>query len=140
MVRDNVTATTRLIDYACEACATTFIYLSSLSIYGNIVGPVVDEATSIVNPNVYGVTKYKGETMLREAPLRSLSIRLPGVIGRGSVRNWLTGVLHAAKHGRTIALYSPENKFNNAIHINDLCRFVADMVEHTAWCSGDVAT
>lgn len=140
MVRDNVTATTRLIDYACEACATTFIYLSSLSIYGDIAGPVVDETTAIVNPNVYGVTKYEGETMLREAPLRSLSIRLPGVIGRGSVRNWLTGVLTTAKQGRTITLYGPNNKFNNAIHINDLCRFVADLVKHTTWRGHDAVT
>jgi nucleoside-diphosphate-sugar epimerase len=140
MMRDNVTATARLIRYAREAGATTFIFLSSLSIYGNIVGPVVDETTSIVNPNVYGVTKYAGERMLRETPFRSLSIRLPGVLGRASVRNWLTGVLHAAKHGDTIALYNPENKFNNAIHINDLCGFAADIIENTRWSGHDAVT
>jgi UDP-glucose 4-epimerase len=140
MARDNVTATTRLIGYAREAGATTFIYLSSLSIYGDIAGPVVDETTPIVNPNVYGLTKYAGETMLREAPLRSLSIRLPGVIGRGSVRNWLTDVLNTAKYGRTITIYNPDNKFNNAVHINDLCGFVTNLVECTEWSGHDAVS
>jgi UDP-glucose 4-epimerase len=140
MVQDNVTATARLIDYAREAGAATFVYLSSLSIYGDIAGPVVDERTPIVNPDAYGVTKYAGETMLRAAPLRSLSIRLPGVIGRGSVRNWLTGVLNSAKHGHAITLYSPENTFNNAVHINDLCRFVAELVERATWGGHDAIT
>jgi nucleoside-diphosphate-sugar epimerase len=86
------------------------------------------------------VTKYQGEAMVREAPLRSLSIRLPGVIGRASVRNWLTGVVHAAKHGQTIALYNPEGPFNNAIHIDDLCRFTAHLVEHIGWNGHDAVT
>ena len=140
IIRDNVTATTRLIRYAREAGATTFVYLSSLSIYGDIAGPVVDETTPIVNPTLYGVTKYQGEAIVREAPLRSLSIRLPGVIGRASVRNWLTGVVHAAKHGQTIALYNPEGLFNNAIHIDDLCRFTAHLVEHIGWNGHDAVT
>jgi UDP-glucose 4-epimerase len=140
MIRDNVTATARLICYAREAGATTFIYLSSLSIYGDIAGPVVDEATPIVNPNLYGVTKHEGETMLRETPLRSLSLRLPGVLGRGSVRNWLTGVLHAAKRGQAIGLYNPDNEFNNAVHIDDLCKFVAELVGHPTWGGHDAIT
>ena len=78
--------------------------------------------------------------MLRAAPLRSLSLRLPGVIGRRSVRNWLTGVVDAAKHGRTIAVYNPEKPYNNAIHINDLCRFTADLVERAEWSGHDVLT
>jgi UDP-glucose 4-epimerase len=140
MIRDNVTATARLIRYAREAGATTFIYLSSLSIYGDIAGPVVDEATPIVNPNVYGVTKYEGEKMLRETSLRSLSIRLPGVLGRGSVRNWLTGVLHVAKRGQAIGLYNPDNEFNNAVHIDDLCKFVAELVGRPTWGGHDAIT
>src|SRR5262245_24162252 len=59
MTRDNVAATARLIAYAQEAKARTFIYLSSLSIYGEIAGPVVDEGTPIVNPDVYGQTKHE---------------------------------------------------------------------------------
>jgi UDP-glucose 4-epimerase len=140
LVRDNSLATTRLINYAREAQAKTFIYLSSLSIYGEIAGPVVDEETPVVNPDEYGITKYVGETTLRETPLRSLSIRLPGVIGPRSVRNWLTSVMEGAKSGRAIAIYNPQHPFNNAIHISDLCEFIAGLVTAEAWTGHDAVT
>ena len=76
MVRDNVAATTRLIGYAREAGATTFVYLSSLSIYGDIAGPVVDETTPIVNPTLYGVTEYQGEAMSARGAF-ALALDLP---------------------------------------------------------------
>jgi UDP-glucose 4-epimerase len=141
MVRDNVQATARLVDYARTAGARTFIYLSSLSIYGDIAGPVVDEMTSIVNPDAYGMTKYLGEVIIREAgaSLRSLSIRLPGVIGPGSVRNWLTSVVERARAGAEIRLFHPDALFNNAVHIHDLCRFIGNLLER-AWSGHDVVT
>src|SRR5262245_30759608 len=40
MLRDNTMATSRLLGYAAGAGAGTFIYFSSLSIYGDITGPV----------------------------------------------------------------------------------------------------
>jgi nucleoside-diphosphate-sugar epimerase len=78
--------------------------------------------------------------MLRETSLRSLSIRLPGVLGPGSVRNWLTGILHTAKREQAIEFYNPDNKFNNAVHIDDLCKFIAELVERPTWGGHDALT
>jgi UDP-glucose 4-epimerase len=135
LVRDNACATARLVDYAKAAGARTFIYFSSLSIYGEVPGPVVDEKTPIVNPDVYGMTKYLGEMMVRElpAPARSMSIRLPGVLGPSSVRNWLTGVLAAVKEGRDVSCYNPEAAYNNAVHIDDLAKFVQQLLDDQSW-------
>ena len=137
----NIGGTTRMISYARTAGAATFIYLSSLSIYGAIDGPTVDEMTPIRNPDAYGISKYRGEEMLRlEATLRSLSIRLPGVIGPGSVRNWLTSVLDAAKKGREIACYNDLYPFNNAIYINDLCDLISGTLERPVWSGHHAVT
>lgn len=137
----NVDGTARMIAYAKQAGASTFIYLSSLSIYGDIKGPVVDETTPISNPDVYGMTKYAGEEMLKREPsLRSLSIRLPGVIGPGSVRNWLTSVLEAAKSDRDIGYYNSTALFNNAIYINDLCDMIVAAVERRDWSGHQAVT
>jgi nucleoside-diphosphate-sugar epimerase len=38
-------------------------------------------------------------------------------------------VLHAAKAGSEIRIYNPDNPFNNAAHIDDLCRFVSALLE-----------
>ncbi len=140
MERDNVGGTSALIDYARSAGARTFIYLSSLSIYGEIAGPVVDEATPIVQPDVYGETKHRGELLLRQAPFRSLSIRLPGVLGPHSVRNWLTGVLAKAKAGEDIAIYHPDAPYNNAIHVADLADLTVRALEAAQWTGHDSVT
>jgi nucleoside-diphosphate-sugar epimerase len=140
MVRDNVLATARLLDYARTAGARTFIYLSSLSTYGHIAVPVVDETTAVVDPDVYGITKYLGEVMLRDLPARSMSIRLPGVLGPNAVRNWLTGVLAAAQAGREIACYNPQAPFNNAIHINDLSGFIGGLLGGLDWSGHHTVT
>jgi UDP-glucose 4-epimerase len=142
MLRDNAVATARMIDYARDAQARTFIYCSSLSVYGKIATAVVDESTPISNPDAYGLTKYLGEIMLREAApsLRSLSIRLPGVIGPASVRNWLTQVLAAAKETREISYYNPAGPYNNAIHIKDLCRFIEAVLRRPDWAGADAVT
>jgi nucleoside-diphosphate-sugar epimerase len=138
LVRDNATATARLVAHAWAAGAKTFIYLSSLSVNGRISGLVVDEQTPIIDPDAYGMSKHLGELIVREEPsLRSLSLRLPGVIGKGSVRNWLTSVLTAAKENRPITLFNGEAQFNNAVHVTDLCAFVAALL-HSDWSGHDV--
>jgi nucleoside-diphosphate-sugar epimerase len=142
IIHDNVTATARLLEYATEAGARTYIYFSSVSIYGEISEPVVDEGTPIINPNPYGMSKYLCEMMLRDlpAPARSISIRLPGILGPNSVRNWLTRVLAAAKENRDISCYNPEAPFNNAIHVDDLSEFVDQLLLDANWAGHHAVT
>jgi nucleoside-diphosphate-sugar epimerase len=130
MLRDNTVATARLVDYACAAGACRFIYLSSLSVYGDIAGPEVTPETSIINPGPYGLTKYLGEVVLRDAAdrLPSLSIRLPGVIGRGARRNWLVTVCEQLRRNEEVTVFNPTAPFNNAAHVDDLCAFVAALL------------
>ncbi|MGE0876758.1 MAG: NAD-dependent epimerase/dehydratase family protein [Burkholderiales bacterium] len=127
MVRDNVVATRRLVDSARRAGARSFVLFSSLSVHGRIDVPVVDERTPIVDPDAYGITKRLCELMLEEAAaqgLRALALRLPGVLGPGSVRNWLTTSLAAAREGRDLTVSDPDAPFNNAVHVDDLARFI----------------
>jgi nucleoside-diphosphate-sugar epimerase len=142
MVQDNVVATQQLVRYATGAGVRTFVFLSSLSVYGEILDPIVSEKTPVCNPDTYGTTKYLCELMLRDlAPsMRSLSIRLPGILGPGSKRNWLTGILKAAQIDSDIVFYNPEAPFNNAVHIADLTTFIGDLVDTSGWNGHDVVT
>lgn len=141
LLRDNVFATQRLVKYAKQTGVRTFIYFSSLSIYGRIETPIVDEATPVLDPGVYGLTKRLGEELLsaQENSMRSLAIRLPGIIGRGSVRNWLTNVLAAARAGSEIVIFNPDALFNNAVHVADLRRFTCELLERQ-WEGFDAIT
>jgi len=130
IVRDNVILTDQLIRYAIKAKAARFIYLSSISVYGDISNHTVLESTPIVNPSIYGAAKRLCEQLLEtEAEaLNSISIRLPGVIGPMSVRNWLSKVINAAKNGEEIIAYNPDVLFNNAAHVNDIGSFVLGLL------------
>jgi UDP-glucose 4-epimerase len=135
MVRDNVVATARLLHHATRIGVQSVIYLSSLSVHGYVPATELDEHTEIRNPDAYGLTKLLGEQMLAElAPsLRALAIRLPGMLGRGSVRNWLTSVLAAAQAGRDIPVYNCAAPFNNAAHVEDLAEFVNETIVDESW-------
>jgi nucleoside-diphosphate-sugar epimerase len=137
--RDNVEATRRLVHHAQRSGARKFIQLSTLSVYGRIEAPLVDESTPFIEPDPYGVSKRKAEELVAAAGIPSLAMRLPGVLGPGSVRNWLTGVLAAARAGREIAVFSPDAPFNNAVHVEDLACFVAELLERE-WNGADVVT
>jgi UDP-glucose 4-epimerase len=137
--RDNVEATRNLVQYAQRAGARRFILFSTLSVYGRIETSVVDEKTPILDPDAYGNSKRRAEELVGAAGMSSLALRLPGVLGPGAVRNWLTGVLAAAKAGHEIPVFSPDAPFNNAVHVEDLARFACDLLERD-WQGADVVT
>jgi len=139
MVRDNVIATQNLINSALETGVSRFIQFSSLSVYGQIEADVVDQNTPIFNPDVYGVTKHLCEQMLESAAtgtMSCLAIRLPGIIGPGSLRNWLSTSLARAKRGEDLSVYNKTAKFNNAVHINDLAVFIEKIINN-GWLGYD---
>jgi nucleoside-diphosphate-sugar epimerase len=135
MVRDNVVATQNLLRHAVAVGVKSIIYLSSLSVHGQVTATEVDENTEIRNPDSYGLTKRLGEDMVvaLAPPSRAIAIRLPGLLGPGSVRNWLTTVLMAAQAGRDIPVYNCAAPFNNAAHIHDLTAFINEIIVDESW-------
>jgi UDP-glucose 4-epimerase len=127
IVRDNVIGTRHLLELAERAGCRAFVFLSSMSFYGKITAPVVDESTPTVDPDVYGASKLIGERLLAERRdrLPGLALRLPGVVGRGARRNWLASTAERLRRGEPATLFNPEAPFNNALHVDDLAALVA---------------
>lgn len=141
MVRDNVLGSRLLLEECRRIGVGCVIHLSSLSVYGAVGVPVADEATPIVDPDAYGLTKRLAEMLVDapDAPWRALSLRLPGLIGPGSGRNWLSRTLAALQAQQPVRIFNPDAPFNNAVHIDDLADFVVHLVE-SAWSGRDVVT
>jgi nucleoside-diphosphate-sugar epimerase len=131
MVRDNVDATLALLDATAGWRCRAFVLFSSLSIYGEITAPVLDEACPIVNPDGYGTTKRVCELLLadRADRLPGLALRLPGVVGPGAHRNWLSGVAAALLTGQPVRAFHLDGQFNNAAHIADIAAMVRTIVQ-----------
>jgi nucleoside-diphosphate-sugar epimerase len=139
LVRSNVELTIDAVRSAQSYRARTFVYLSSVSVNGD-VETEVNPNSPIINPGVYGISKYLGEMAVKSAPFRTMSIRMCGVIGRGAHRNWLSRVLRAAKDGSEIEVCSPYSAFNNAVHVSDLCAFVKAVIVNPDWSGHQTVT
>jgi UDP-glucose 4-epimerase len=131
IVRDNVAGTQALIEATERWSAKAFVFFSTLSVYGEVAAGLVDERTQIVNPDAYGASKRLGELLLAERAERlpSLAIRLPGVVGPGAHRNWLSGVASRLRAGETVRAFHLDAPFNNAAHIADLAALVSRVLE-----------
>ncbi|MAH99377.1 MAG: hypothetical protein CMA12_08615 [Euryarchaeota archaeon] len=122
---NNVISTKNIIDFAINNKIKNILYLSSISVLGNINDRIISNKTDIINPNYYGITKLIAENLLIDnEKFNSLAIRLPGVLGKNSVRNWLTKTLNDLKNNKNISIYNPNSKFNNCIHVSDLYQLI----------------
>ncbi len=141
IVRDSVHATANLLGAATRIGVRHFVYLSSLSIYGRVDAPEVNEETPRREPDVYGASKYLAEELVREHAdsAATIALRLPGVVGRGAARNWLATLLAQLRADREVTIFNPEARFNNAVHVADLGALVARLLER-GWQGFDALT
>ena len=135
MLAVNVTGTRNVQRYAMRAKARKFIYTSSLSIHGQIKIGVVNEHTPIYDPDTYGATKYLGERLLAEMAdtIPTIAIRLPGVLGSGAHRAWIPSLVERLIAGNDVSIYSSNAGFNNAVHVSDLSRLIAQILLNHNW-------
>jgi nucleoside-diphosphate-sugar epimerase len=130
IVHDNIVATFALIDAALRWKARGFVFFSSMSLYGDIAVDEVDEDTPIRNPDPYGAGKFIAERRLAEvaAQLPGLSLRLPGILGAGARRNWMSSVGAQLVSGATIRAFHLDRPFNNAAHVADIAALVGGVL------------
>jgi UDP-glucose 4-epimerase len=133
IVRDNLRSTLRLLDAAAGWDCRAFVLFSSMSLYGEVQAAVVDESSPIINPDVYGATKYIAECLVAErAPgLSGLALRLPGIIGPGAHRNWLSQVAATLLGGQPVKAFNLDAQFNNAVHVADLANMVEENLKRS---------
>jgi UDP-glucose 4-epimerase len=138
IVGDNVGGTFALINAALGWQTRYFLFCSSLSIYGEIRDEVLDENCAIRNPDVYGTTKFLAERRLAElsGTMSGLALRLPGIIGPGARRNWLSGVAVGLRNGATIKAFHLDRPFNNAAHVGDIAA-LTEAVLRRGWTGFD---
>jgi nucleoside-diphosphate-sugar epimerase len=140
MIDDNIGLTGRLIGAAQAANVRRFVLLSSMSVYGEIARPIVDEDTPILDPDAYGVTKRLSELLLEDDDtIAGLAIRLPAVVGRGAARHWLALAARQLADGSPVRFFHADAPFNNAIHVDDLAAFILDALRR-GWAGYETVT
>jgi nucleoside-diphosphate-sugar epimerase len=122
----NVIGARNVARYARAARIKKVIYTSSISVYGDVHEPDLQETHPITNPDDYGLTKYLAERIFAETEeLSCVALRLPGILGKGAHRAWIPTLLHRVLEGdRKAMIYGPSSLFNNAAHVHEISEFV----------------
>jgi nucleoside-diphosphate-sugar epimerase len=130
LIKNNVESIKNLIKYAQKAGTKKIVFASSISALGDIQTNLVDENAKSINPKGYGLSKFLCEKELEKVKdeIPSVCIRLPGVIGKESHRNWLSTILQKVKKNDSFSIKNPDAEFNNLVHVDDLSGFIISLM------------
>ncbi len=129
VLRDGLDATRALLARMRAWNSRKLVFLSSLSLYGDIDSPVVDETTPILRSDAYGLSKAGAERIIADEAgwLSAVALRLPGVIGPGAHRNWLSRVAAKLRADQPVRAFNLDAPFNNACYVADLARLAQSL-------------
>lgn len=133
LIKDNIKATENLIDFAERMHVKRMIYMSTVSVYGDVDGELC-ESSDIVNPESYGMTKYLSECLIKESAIpEKLIIQLPRMLGPfvNLTNTGGSGFLTMTKkilQGQDIVCYIPQVRYNNYLHVGELGKFLGKVL------------
>jgi GDP-6-deoxy-D-talose 4-dehydrogenase len=128
--KNNIDAMANLIEFAKKNNIFKVIYLSTIGVHGEFRDEVINENSDIINPDYYGITKYAAELLLRaEKSIDSISLRMPGIIGRGSKGVWLPNTVEKFRRNEDVQIYSPDFVTKNFVCVQDLANFIRVLIE-----------
>lgn len=129
LIEDNLLATQNLIRYAEKCHVKKFIYISTVSVYGDVDG-ILHENSDVHNPGIYSMTKLMCEKLLEESQIPSkMVIGLPRMLGpyvdlNNTGNSGFLKMVSKIIKNEEVHCYIPEVKYNNYMHVSDLVEFL----------------
>ena len=120
----NVRGTERVLDTAIEAAVPRIVYVSTVNVFGNTGGEVVDESYERPKDgflSYYDETKYEAHQVARDRIARGAPIVIVqpgGVYGPGD-HSEIGNMIDQASSGKLFAYMFPETGFN-LVHVDDV--------------------
>ena len=124
MHETNVRGTERVLDTAIEAAVPRIVYVSTVNVFGNTRGEVVDESYERPKDgflSYYDETKYEAHQVARDRIARGAPIVIVqpgGVYGPGD-HSEIGNMIDQASSGKLFAYMFPETGFN-LVHVDDV--------------------
>lgn len=132
--RNNIDAMENILTFAKRTSVKRIIFLSTIGVYGEFRDEIIDESADRINPDAYGVTKYVAECLLHAEPeIESISLRMPGIIGKGSRGVWLPDTVEKFRRNEEVKIYSPDFQTKNFVWIGDLAKFIRKLTQMEGW-------
>jgi len=95
------------------------VFTSSVAVYGNPISRVIRIGSAFNNPNLYGLTKLAGETIIKMHKSYGI-IRLSSLYGCGVTSDtFINRLIRQANEDNTIKIFGTGKRLQNYIHIDD---------------------
>lgn len=122
----NILATQSLCEFAEKYKIRKVIHLSTVSVYGDVFRPVLDEHHPVSNPDFYGATKWISEKVILEyaSKFEHYILRLPGVVGPNYYKCWLGRTVRKAQENEQLEVFNKNSLFNNVTDVYEVARIV----------------
>ena len=129
LYRSNLDGMGQLLQWCERAGVKRFLFCSTMAVYGQIEEEWINEATPSHTPNTYGASKIAAELALEQWSIqqktcRSVTVRLPGVVGKEAKYTFLPRTVQKIRKGETVTVFRKKALFNNIVHVEDLSEFV----------------
>ncbi|WP_353432666.1 NAD(P)-dependent oxidoreductase [Polynucleobacter sp. MWH-UH23A] len=128
LVVDNISYAKNLVDFVKSQKIRILIYLSSMSVYGEMISGCVNEDCGAFDPSLYGLSKFMAEKIftdyLKNEEVKKIFLRLPGVVGIGAKDVFLAKLRSGFKDGKEVTVYNSTQLFNNVLHVNSLVNYI----------------
>ena len=129
----NIKMTNNLIKLCKTNSCKRIIYLSTMSVYGEIQNRIVYENLKSKNIDFYGLSKRMSEKKILSFAKNNFSIatifRLPGIVGKKSKYNFLSNTLNKIQNNQPITISNINSKFNNIVHIKNLQEIIYQSIK-----------
>lgn len=129
-LENTINSTRNLLAYAVEHHIDTFIYASSIAVYG-MTDIAVNEKSDRINLSDYGISKFICERLLEDAAIKNrISIRLPRMLGRKIDLScpWIPKLTESLLKNQRIRYFNPGMEYNNLAHCDTLAEFIDTLI------------
>ena len=130
-IQGNIINSYNLANIAKKLNPKCIFYLSTREIYGDVNTKILSEKNDIINPIVYGQSKYLVEKIF-EQNFKTISLRLSAVLGVGT-HGWISHVYKSLKENKKIEIIN--TNFNNFIHVNDVFNIIYSFMNNKVFYS-----
>lgn len=135
----NINGIKQILDWSISNQVEKLIFLSSVSVLGQTTDHLASEQSPLINQNAYGLSKRACELLLMEYQdeIDSVSLRLPGIIGKRIPGPWLTRVCEKCLQHEKIQISNSNDLFNQSVHVEDLANFIISLFDKK-WSGNEV--